>query len=76
MSAKAPADTRFWHERKDGKYSVQSGYRLLLIESMNYGPSSSSILMVLEKWLRVNEKLSHKSGQSIQFMYLLIHCFF
>ena len=29
LSTRAPEDKRYWHEAKNGKYSVRTGYRLL-----------------------------------------------
>jgi hypothetical protein len=44
LSERAPVDKGYWHEAKDGKYSVWSRYRLLMTKTWNTRPTSSNAL--------------------------------
>ena len=41
LSSRSPPDKLIWHATRDGKYSVRSGYHILLQEAQNSNPGSS-----------------------------------
>lgn len=44
LSTRSPPDKLIWYETRDGKYSVRTGYKLLLKESRVNRPRSSQSL--------------------------------